>query len=101
MKKLIIPLLLAASSLHAEPERIIIANEKTIEYVQQLLNDGWTVKHQSITYDRDYTKTIIVFTLTPPTKEVRDELERKRKEEFAKKREEFLRKQEESKKVEK
>ena len=84
------------------PERVIvIANSTDVSPVTRLLNDGWTVKFQSVALAnmdaQQETQTLLVFTLTPPSDGVFAAIEAKRavavKEAFEKKRAEWLAKQ--------
>ncbi len=110
MKSLILAAtLLFAPFARAEAEKILVVTADKTEQVQAYLNQGWTVKHQSIAgayyQTPDYFYCLV--TLSPPTPEALAAAEKKRaeetekkKQEFNKKREEYLKQQEEKNKVE-
>ena len=98
---------LLGSVLNAAPEKVIVITDGDVAPVTALLEDGWTVKHQSASASgagdrrwREFRSTI-VFTLTPPSDEVlaaaNAKREEARKAAWAKKKAEY----EASKRVEK
>jgi hypothetical protein len=89
----------ASALLAFEPQRIVTAHGTDFSRVESLLKDGWTVAAQSSTptsartanYSATYSlEPIHVFTLNPPTLEVKRGIAEAKAAEFAKRRAEYL-----------
>lgn len=102
--KTLLAILLAciAPALRAEPERVLVVTDADVSSVNRLLEDGWTVKHQSVAIAgaggtsssfKEF-RSLCVFTLTPPAPEVleaaRATRAAERAAELQKRREEYL-----------
>jgi hypothetical protein len=89
--------------LNAAPEKVLVITDGDISVVTEHLEDGWTVKHQGVSssgagvgINKEF-RSIVVFTLSPPSEEILAAAKEKREKEWAQKRIDYLNKRLETK----